>query len=56
LIISAVPVVFIGYLTYKTSEKEIKEETLEKLLVIAESKDVRTFCETAFSRYANVRS
>jgi PAS domain S-box-containing protein len=39
LAISLVPVIFIGYATYKTSEKEIKKTTLENLKNIAESRD-----------------
>lgn len=38
--VSLVPVLFIGYITYKTSEKEIREKTLEDLVAVAESKDV----------------
>ncbi|MCK5504632.1 MAG: cache domain-containing protein, partial [Thermodesulfovibrionia bacterium] len=39
LMISLLPIVLVGYLTFKTSEKEIKEETLENLQAIAESKE-----------------
>jgi PAS domain S-box-containing protein len=38
--VSLVPVLFIGYITYKTSEKEIKKEVLENLLAFAESRVV----------------
>jgi PAS domain S-box-containing protein len=38
--VSLVPVLFVGYVTYKTLEKEIKNEALKNLLAFAESKDV----------------
>lgn len=40
LVISLVPILFIGYITFRTSEEKIKQETLKNLMVIAESNAV----------------
>jgi PAS domain S-box-containing protein len=40
LMISLLPISIFGYVTFKTSERKIKEETLKSLMAITESKEV----------------